>query len=325
MAKQTNQGGLVLEIQRMSTEDGPGIRTTVFFKGCPLSCAWCHNPESISPKPQVQWVGSRCIGCGTCVEVCERKALSAGPEGVFVDREKCAGCGACADQCPSTAMELLGRRFSVEGLVAEVEKDRAYFEPSGGGVSVSGGEPSMQADFCAAFLAACRERGLHTALDTSGLCSKGALNRLLPYADLVMFDVKCVDEKLHKQFTGVDNKRILQNCRYVREVAVTHKRPSEMWVRTPLIPGYTADEDIVAGIGAFIASLGGGVARWELCAFNNLCRDKYTRLGLDWPLKDEPLLTRQRLEELADAARNSGVDPAMVHATGMTRLEEETA
>ncbi|MBU2488606.1 MAG: glycyl-radical enzyme activating protein [Proteobacteria bacterium] len=318
-----NEGGLVLEIQRMSTEDGPGIRTTVFFKGCPLTCAWCHNPESILARPQVQWVGSRCIRCLGCVSVCPEKALTAGDAGIEVDRDACKGCGTCADECPTTAMELMGTRYTVEDLVREVEKDRAYFESSGGGITASGGEPTMQADFVAAFLKACRDRGLSTALDSSGLCTKAALNRLLPYADLVLFDIKETDPDRHRRFTGVPNEGILANCRYVHDLIMAHGTPARMWVRTPLIPGFTAFPETIARIGGWIAeNLGPGVARWDLCAFNNLCRDKYTRLGLSWILADEPLLSGRELEELAEAARASGVDPEIVHASGATRMED---
>ena len=151
-----NLHGTVLEIQRMSTEDGPGIRTTVFFKGCSLRCIWCHNPESISPQPQVQWIGSRCIGCRTCLDVCPNGALSAAPEGISIDRTLCNGCGTCVSECPSTAMDLLGEKWPLDALIEEVEKDRAYYDQSGGGITVSGGDPTMQADFVEAFLKGCK-------------------------------------------------------------------------------------------------------------------------------------------------------------------------
>ncbi len=220
---------LVLEIQRMSTDDGPGIRTTVFFKGCPLSCTWCHNPESIPRTPQVHWLGSRCIGCRLCLDACQRRALSADPDGITVDREVCEGCGTCAEECPSTALERLGTAWEVDALVDEVTKDRAYFERSGGGVTLSGGEPTLQTDPAEAFLRALRTRGIHTALDTCGLCSWDTLSRLIPHADLLLFDLKETDPARHHALAGGDNTRILENLRRVCEERQDTGNPQELW------------------------------------------------------------------------------------------------
>ncbi|MBP7604231.1 MAG: glycyl-radical enzyme activating protein [Spirochaetes bacterium] len=316
----------VLNIQRMSTEDGPGIRTTVFFKGCGLSCAWCHNPESISAKPQVQWIENRCIGCRSCVEACPEGALSFGGSGVSIDRTRCAGCGACAEACPSTAMELLGKRWELDELVREVEKDRAYFEQSGGGITASGGDPTVQAPFVAEFLRRCRERGLHTALDTCGHAPRRALEIILPHADMVLFDIKILDAEEHRRRTGASNERILENLLYVRDYMKRSERPTALWIRTPLIPDATATLENVTAIASFIAdNLAGSVERWELCSFNNLCRDKYRRLGIDWEFRDTPLLPRSSLDELAEAARRRLPDPAIVQWTGAPRVEKDPA
>ena len=316
--------GTVLEIQRMSTEDGPGIRTTLFFKGCTLKCAWCHNPESISPKPQLQWVESRCIGCKTCLEVCSEGALTFKPEGLEIDRDKCKGCGTCAEECPSTALELMGKTWTVDDLVNEVAKDRAYFETSGGGVTASGGEASMQADFVAAFLAGCRERGISTALDTCGQSSAEALQKILPHTDLVLFDLKEADPEKHREFTGHGYDRIRENLLLVRDYMRTHDTPRDLWIRTPIIPGATDREDNMRGLGEFIAKhLKGVVSRWELCAFNNLCRDKYLRLGLLWPYHDALLMRAEDMERLSETARQSGADPEIVQWSGATRLEKK--
>ena len=314
----------ILEIVRMSTEDGPGIRTTVFFKGCTLNCAWCHNPESISAKPQLQWVGSRCIGCKTCLSVCKENALALAETGMRIDRARCIGCGDCAEQCPGAALELMGKVWGGEDLVAEVLKDRAYFETSDGGVTVSGGEPTMQAGFVATFLKTLREKGIHTALDTCGQCSRDALKQVLPYAAMVLFDIKLIDPDDHKKLTGHDNRRIMDNLMYVADYIRSHVYPSQMWIRTPVIPNATATSENISGIGRFIASnLDGVVSRWELCAFNNLCRDKYYRLGQQWEFEDENLLAKSFLDELTQKAKHSGVDPDIVFATGATRLETE--
>jgi len=313
--------GTILEIQRMSTEDGPGLRTTVFFKGCSLRCLWCHNPESLEMKPQLHWLEPRCIGCRLCLEVCPNGALAFTDRGIVIDRAVCRGCGACAGECPSTALELLGRSWTVEALVAEVIKDAAYFGEHGG-ITVSGGEAALQAPFVSAFLKELKGRGIHTALDTSGQCSRGYLDMILPYADLVLYDIKEIDPIRHKQFTGSGNELILENLLHVAGYIGTHVLPRELWIRTPVIPGATDLEETIAGIGAFIAdNLGGRVSRWELCAFNNLCRDKYRRLGMDWAYKEARLLDRDTMERLAGAARSSGVDPAIVQWNGSTEMD----
>ena len=312
----------ILEIVRMSTEDGPGIRTTVFFKGCTLKCAWCHNPESISAKPQLQWVGSRCIGCKTCMEVCPENALTLTETGMQIDRNRCIACGECAAECPGTALELLGKNWQLDDLVDEVIKDRAYFETSQGGITISGGEPTMQAGFAGAFLKSLRQKGLHTALDTCGQCSRDALDQTLPYAAMVLFDMKLIDPKAHKKFTGHDNKRILDNLLYVADYIRSHVYPNELWIRTPMIPDATAVFENLSGIGRFIAkNLSDVVRRWELCAFNNLCRDKYLRLGQKWAFHDTELLTKDDMDALTANAKSSGVDPKIVFPTGLTRLK----
>jgi pyruvate formate lyase activating enzyme len=316
--------GLVLEIQRMSTEDGPGIRTTVFFKGCPLRCAWCHNPESLSRKPQVQWIGSRCIGCRTCEETCPQDAVSFTPDGIVIDRNACTGCGLCSEECPSTAMELLGQKWPADALIEEVVKDRVFFEKSGGGVTVSGGEPTLQAPFVALFLKGLKARGIQTALDTCGLCPTETLEMLLPYANIVLFDMKLIEAARHRDLTGSDNALILENLKFVADYVRTHLYPQTLWVRTPIIPGATATNANIEGIGRFIAAhLGHAVERWELCTFNNLCADKYRRLGMTWNFRDAELITTDVIEELTAVAQKSGVDPQIVHWTGSTRLEAE--
>ncbi len=327
-AEQSSQTetGRIFEIQRMSTEDGPGIRTTVFFKGCSLKCDWCHNPESISPRPQVQWIDSRCIACRTCLTACPEKALTLTAAGMRIQREICSSCGVCADVCPSTAMEIIGKEWRTAELIKEVLKDRAYFDQSGGGVTLSGGEPGLQVHFAAALLKGLREHGVHTALDTCGLLSQEALERLLPYTVLVLYDLKIMDPDKHRTHTGHSNERILGNLLYTAEFIRRHLYPRELWLRTPVIPTATASEDNIFAIGRFIAEhLGDVVQRWDLCAFNNLCKDKYSRLDRRWAYAEQPLLEKAVMTRLWEAARSSGVEPSRVHWSGATLLEQENA
>ena len=312
--------GTILEITRMSTEDGPGLRTTVFFKGCSLACAWCHNPESISFKPQVQWLGAGCIGCGICVQTCRENALAKTDEGILINRERCTGCGLCAAECPSTAMELLGRKWPVRDLADELVRDRVYFEQSDGGVTLSGGEAALQHDFCLQLLMELRGRGIQTALDTCGQLPEKSLASLLPYVDILLFDLKEMDTQKHKQFTGSGNENILANAVFAANFKKDHIYPKTIWVRTPVIPGMTDTDENIRGLGEFIRDhLMGAVSRWELCAFNNLCRDKYKRLGLAWKLSDLPLVEKTQMERFADVARCI-VLPGIVSWSGSTRL-----
>ncbi|MCJ7774370.1 MAG: glycyl-radical enzyme activating protein, partial [Desulfobacterales bacterium] len=284
--------------------------------------SWCHNPESISPHPQIQWIGSRCIGCKTCIETCPEKALTFTDTGVHVDRSLCKSCGSCAEECPSTAMELIGHKWELDDLVTEVIKDRAYFKKSGGGITISGGEPTMQADFAAMFLQKLRGMGIHTALDTCGLCSRSSLEKLLPYSSMVLFDLKEIDPDKHMTFTGSKIDGILDNLIFTAEYIKSHIYPKTLWIRTPLIPDATASKENIKGIGQFISSnLGDVVDRWELCAFNNLCKDKYLRLGLSWSFNEKELLLEPFIKELAEVARHSGVNSDIVHWSGTTRLE----
>jgi pyruvate formate lyase activating enzyme len=315
--------GTVVNIQRMSTEDGPGLRTTVFLKGCSLACAWCHNPEAMCARPELVWFSSRCGGLGECLQACGEDALTRRDGEIIIDRERCTSCGDCVRACPSAALELLGTTWEAGDLVTELLKDRSFFQRSGGGVTISGGEPGMQHRFVVELLDGCSAAGVATAVDTAGLVGTQALLDMAGRADLALYDLKHIDPQRHRCLTGHTNERILANLEALAERMRVERRPAELWIRTPLVPGATLERASIEGIGAFLASrLEDVVTRWELCAFNNLATDKYRRLGLDWPWRGAPLLTRTELEEAAAWARDSGVDPAIVVATGAVRAAD---
>lgn len=284
--------GTTFNVQRFSTEDGPGIRTTVFLKGCPLHCAWCHNPEGLSPDPELVWYDVRCIGARDCLSACPEHALDLTSAGMCIDRERCTACGACADACPAAALEVIGRRWTPEQLLAEVQKDLVFYETSGGGVTLSGGEPMAQAAFTTELARLCRAAGLHVALDTCGLVPWPLYESVLPWVSLVLYDLKVWDPHRHRLATGVSNAQILDNARGISASGIP------MWVRTPVIPGYTADAENLAALARFIAEELPMVRRWDLLAYTNLGRPKYRRLDRVYGLEGVPLLTRAEMEAL---------------------------
>jgi pyruvate formate lyase activating enzyme len=215
---------------------------------------------------------------------------------------------------------MLGQTVTVDEVLHELLKDRAYYEKSGGGVTLSGGEPTFQPDFAEALLRALKEEGISTALDTCGLCTTQTLERFLPYSDLVLFDLKLIDLEAHRFFTGASNKQILENLDMIRNRIRANKQDTELWIRTPLIPAATATEGNLTAIGLHLAKeLDGTVSRWELCAFNNLCRDQYNRLGMEWAYAKTPLMSRDELNHCEQTAKTSGFNPDLVFATGATR------
>jgi pyruvate formate lyase activating enzyme len=305
--------GVTFNVQRFSTEDGPGIRTTVFFKGCPLRCAWCHNPEGISPRPELIWYDVRCIGARDCLRACPVDALELTAQGMRINRQRCDACGACAEACPAAALEVIGRTWTPEALLAEVQKDTIFYETSGGGVTLSGGEPMMQADFVLAFLGLCREAGLHAALDTCGAAAWARYKQVLPLVDLVLYDLKIYDANCHQDGTGVDNCTILDNARRIAETG------QPMWIRTPVIPGYTANVENIAALAKFIADELPTVQRWDLLAYTNLGQPKYHRLDRPYAMESVPLLIRAEMEALHAVAAER-VSTAVW--SGATRQEE---
>ncbi|MFX1375437.1 MAG: glycyl-radical enzyme activating protein [Promethearchaeota archaeon] len=308
--------GLIFDIQRMSTEDGPGIRTTVFMKQCNLKCIWCHNPESILKTPQLEWFKHKCIRCNSCIDTCNQEALVFDENGLNINRELCNLCEKCVEECPSTALNMIGKWWNVDDLFFEIEKDKVYYNESKGGITISGGEPTLQSSFLLQFLKKTNDNGISTALDTCGYNTKEVFAKILPYIELVLFDVKLIDNKKHKEFTGESNMKILENAIWISEYL--KRKNKVMWIRTPIIPNYTADEENIQDIGKFIVNkLKNSPERWDLLAFNNLCASKYDRLGLNWKLKDELLMTNDQMENLDRIAKKTGVKN--VHWSGLTR------
>jgi pyruvate formate lyase activating enzyme len=305
---------MIFNIQRFSTEDGPGIRTTVFFKGCPLSCAWCHNPEGLSSRPQLIWYALRCIAARDCLKACPEDALTLTPQGMKIDRVRCTACGRCEEACPASALEVVGKTWDLEPLVDEVMKDQVFFRNSGGGVTLGGGEPALQAGFVAAFVKRLREKGVHTALDTSGYVSWRQYAEILPHVDLILLDLKHMDPTHHLAITGVKLEPILANAkRFGREKI-------RMWIRTPVIPNFTDSEENIAAIARFIARYLHSAERYDLLAFNNLCTAQYDRLEMPFPLKDAPLIKQETMERLKEIAERCGVPNA--HWSGATRVKD---
>jgi len=286
--------GRIFNVQRFSVHDGPGIRTTVFFKGCPLRCAWCHNPESIRGEVELAVAESRCIHCGECIEACPTGRLEALGEGspahyapgAMLDAPECTLCGTCVVTCPVEARQLVGRLVTVDELLADLLKDRLFFDDSGGGVTFSGGEPLAQPEFLAAALDACRRQGVRTAVDTSGFCRQEDLLAVAGRTDLFLYDLKHMDDERHRQLTGVSNRRILDNLRaLVRAQVGAHEA---IWIRVPVIPGVNDDAENLDATARFVTSLP-GVRRLHLLPYHGHGMGKRERLSEPAPRTAVPL------------------------------------
>nr|WP_195461188.1 glycyl-radical enzyme activating protein [Alistipes sp. D31t1_170403_E11] len=293
--------GMITRVQRMSIHDGPGIRTTLFLKGCNFRCRWCHNPETWRRETQVERIGERCVACGACTLVCGSGALRMENGAVRLDRERCDACGRCADVCPAQAMNLVGKAVSVDDVMQELQRDIPYFEESGGGVTVSGGEPLLQPLFVRELLLHCRAGGIPTAVETNLSVPSGLIAGLLPLVDLWMCDLKAADDGLHRRWTGVSNARTVANLRLLGE------RNVPLIVRTPVVPGVNDTPEAIGAICTLLKGVG-SLLYYELLGFHTLGADKFTGLGMENPMPGAEPLPPERLESLRAVAAGTGIN-----------------
>ncbi len=293
--------GTITDIQRFSIHDGPGIRTTVFFKGCNQRCFWCHNPETLASGPELQLFLDRCIACGACFEACSEGAHQIVEGERRFNREACLACGACVDTCYAQALVLMGETQSVDQVVETILRDRAFYETSGGGVTLSGGEPLLQPAFAQAILTQCQKAGIHTAIETAANLPWETIVGILPVTDLIMMDIKVLDSDRHKAVTGVPNQRILQNA--LRLGA----KPVDLVIRTPIVPGVNDDEASIAAIADFCAQLP-NLRYYELLRFHAMAQSKYASLEMDYPAAELVAPSKELMARLTEVAQSFGLD-----------------
>jgi pyruvate formate lyase activating enzyme len=290
---------LVLEIKGNSLDDGPGIRTVVFFKGCPLSCVWCHNPESKKSMPEISFDANACVNCGTCRELCPEHALS--PENrYYIDRNKCTMCLLCAKDCPSGALAAVGRKMPVETILEKILPDRPFFETSGGGATLSGGEPALHMDFVSLLLGELKQHGIHTLIETSGYFSLDEfMEKLYPFLDTIYFDIKIMDSGAHIKYCGVPNEKILGNFRHI--FAAASRDGKRVIPRTPLVPGITDTRENIRRIADFLKCL--GVSEAALLAYNPLWHDKCRKVGAMDPYSESREMSSFPEREILERCR----------------------
>lgn len=290
--------GSVFNVQRFSIHDGPGIRSVAFFKGCNLNCWWCHNPEGKNSKPQLQCYPEKCVGCGRCLDVCPNGCFSIVDKKKAFAREKCMACGACAEACPAQSLVLCGREWSSDELAEELLKDKIFFE-DGGGVTITGGECMMQVQFLAETLEKCKHEGVHTAIETAANVPFQCFQEVLPWLDLVIVDIKCISEEVHKRNVGVSNRLILENIDRLLQL-----KKADVWVRVPIIPQFNMDPEELGRIADYIGNLE-GVSRVELMKYHSLGNSKLKSLGSEPTL--DVSITDKDFSDAVDLFRERGV------------------
>jgi pyruvate formate lyase activating enzyme len=300
--------GIVFDTQHYAIYDGPGIRTIIFLKGCPLHCSWCQNPESQKLNPQISYFEEKCVRCGKCIEACPNDALKLLDDKIQRDERLCVVCGTCVEACPNDVMELIGEEKSVQELVEIVIRDKPFYENSGGGVTISGGEPTMQSEFLLALLKALKEQGIDTAIETCGFFKEELLLPLVEYTDLFLFDLKHMNSPIHKEYTGVSNELILSNFTYIHSMLGSER----IIPRIPLIPGMNIDEKNLNEIALFLKGINyhGPV---HLMPYNKLTKTKYEKVGMSHLYKDMGELSDDHLEYIVKFFEENGFQVVVNH------------
>jgi pyruvate formate lyase activating enzyme len=291
--------GNIFDVQRFSIHDGPGIRTVVFFKGCPLHCPWCSNPESQNSTPELLYSRSRCLRCGSCVSVCPEEALALADDGVIIERSRCVPCDECSQACPSGVLRLAGRRVTAAEVLDEVARDSIFYQHSGGGMTLSGGEPLVQPDFALALLEGARALGFHSAVETNGLTSPEIIRRVLSQTDLILYDIKHMHSARHRAATGETNTAILENARLAATLG------SEMMIRVPVIPGFNDDLSQITAIGKFAREL--GISELHLLPYHRYGITKYASLGRAYTLSEANAPTQSQMDSFRDELQALGL------------------
>ena len=295
------QTPFICDIKRYAINDGPGIRIVIFMKGCNLNCAWCHNPESISARQEKMYASTKCIGCGTCVAACPDKAIALTPEGIITDAERCNLCGKCAEACPAKAIEMSGKLMSVAEIMNEIEKERVFFDQSGGGVTFSGGEPLLHHEFLIQLLDECGRRKIHRAVDTAGFANTEILLEVAKRTDLFLFDLKMMDSEKHRKWMGVPNEKIRENLKILAETG------ANINIRIPLVGRVNNDEENMKATARFVAELSGEKKVVNLLPYHKIAQAKYQKLGRpdDFRLLEEP--TKEAQLRALDIFREHGI------------------
>lgn len=295
------ESAVVTNIQGYSIHDGPGIRTVVFFKGCPLSCKWCANPECISGKPQIGFIELLCKGCGKCVEVCPNKAVTRDAKSHRIDYSLCNSCGLCSENCMYGALVKYGKHMTVDEVWDEVRRDKIFYDTSNGGVTVSGGEPLLQPAFVRHLFELCHGERINTCIETCGNVKTDAFQEVLPVTDHFLFDLKHIDEEIHKNNTGNTNNRILENAAFLVQ------NSADIIFRNPLIPGINDTESNIDATAEFLRGLGEKALRLELMPFHRMGKDKYKALNMQYFLGDLGIMERENIEKVKEAYIDRGI------------------
>jgi len=296
---------MVIDITRMTVHNGPGIRTLILFKGCPLRCIWCSTPESQIESAEIAFYPDRCILCGDCITVCPRNAITAGNTSVIVNRDVCDNCGKCVEVCYTEALRLMGRQYTVDELIHEVKKDEVVYKHSGGGVTVSGGEPLLEPEFMLELLRVFKQNAINVGVDTCGYVPRENIEPLLPYVDFFLWDIKHMDDNTHRELTGVSNRLILANLRFISD------KNTPVYLRIPVIPGYNDSEDNLRAVCEFAKDLP-SLVEINLLPLHHLGNARYTALGREYPTDGIPLIKDEVLQETKHMVEAYGLTCNMI-------------